>query len=78
MCVPQYLVWVVGVALEPGPRRWLLAITVVLLATVLQNANHTLMCAHVGHLPFADCSLLQSAAWLLSLHGVCLGIQSGE
>lgn len=31
-----YLVWVVRVTLEPGPGRWLHAITVVLLSTVLQ------------------------------------------
>ena len=33
----RYLVRIVGVALEPRPLRWLLAITVVHLAAVLQT-----------------------------------------
>lgn len=66
MHVLLYLVWVVGVALEPGPRRWLFTITVIPLATVLQNAKQTLMCMHMG------ISLLQTVAHCKVLDAHCM------
>lgn len=76
-----YLVWVVRVALEPGPGCRLLAITIVLLATVLQVCiQHLLQADATTSAEWHMCSVakhLMHAAFVvttLSSCCVCLNI----